>query len=264
MLVIIKKTYEQVSQEAARIIATAIKNKPNLVLGLATGSTPLGTYRELIRFHKEQEVDFSKVTTFNLDEYLGLNPDHPQSYHYFMHHNFFDHINIKSRNIHIPSGHMRRDYEEYCHKYEDDIRKVGGIDLQIVGIGKDGHIGFNEPTSSLGSRTRVKTLTAQTIDDNKRFFKAGEQVPECAITMGIGTILEARRILVLASGLNKAQAVVKAVEGPVTAMVTASALQLHRDVTIILDERAAGELHHKDYYKRVLQLTGTVTPARLW
>jgi glucosamine-6-phosphate deaminase len=264
MLVVIRDTHEEVSKETARIVAKAVRVKPNLTLGLATGGTPLAMYRELIRLHKEEGIDFSNIVTFNLDEYLGLPADHPQSYHYFMDTNFFQHVNINTKNIHIPDGTTQRDYEIYCEHYEDTIRQTGGIDLQILGIGQNGHIGFNEPTSSLASRTRVKTLTKQTVDDNRRFFREDEEVPQCAITMGIGTILEARRILLMASGVTKAKALASAIEGPITASITASALQLHRDVTIICDEGAAAELREKEYYQRVVEMTYKVTPDRLW
>ena len=169
-----------------------INSKPNAVLGLATGSTPLGVYRELARMHKADGLDFSQVATFNLDEYVGLTKDHPQSYHYFMHENLFKHINIPPQNIYIPSG-TTTNYRAFCAWFERRIKDVGGIDLQLLGIGSDGHIAFNEPSSSLGSRTRIKTLARQTIEDNARFFDRIEDVPAYAITMGVGTILEGRQ-----------------------------------------------------------------------
>lgn len=237
-------------QQAANIVAQTLNSKPNAVLGLATGSTPLGLYRELVRLHREEGLDFSYVTTFNLDEYVGLGREHPQSYHNFMHENLFKHINIPPQNVHIPSG-STDNYEAFCAWYESRIVECGGIDLQILGIGSDGHIAFNEPTSSLGSRTRIKTLAKQTIDDNARFFDTSDDVPIYAITMGVGTILDARRILMLASGDNKSDAIVKAIEGPVTSMITASALQLHQDVTCLLDKAAASQLKMLDYYEWV-------------
>jgi len=188
------------------------------------------------------------VTTFNLDEYVGLTRKHPQSYHYFMHENLFQHINIPKQNIHIPSG-TTENYEAFCAWYERRIVECGGIDLQILGIGSDGHIAFNEPTSSLGSRTRIKTLAKQTIDDNARFFDSSEDVPVYAITMGVGTILEAKKILLLANGEHKAEAVANTIEGPVCSMCTGSALQLHSDTMIIIDRPAAGELKMIDYYE---------------
>ena len=226
MEVIIKNTYEEMSKAAAEAVADVLNTKPNAVLGLATGSTPLGLYKELVRMHKDEGLDFSQVTTFNLDEYVGLTKDHPQSYHYFMHENLFKHINIPPQNVYIPSG-TTDNYAAFCTWYEQRIDECGGIDLQILGIGSDGHIAFNEPSSSLGSRTRIKTLARQTIEDNARFFDRIEDVPIYAITMGVGTILEARKIMLLANGENKAAAVAAAVEGPVTSMITASALQLH-------------------------------------
>jgi len=248
MEVIIKETYDLMSKAAAEAVASLINSKPNAVLGLATGSTPLGLYRELARMHKSDGLDFSQVTTFNLDEYVGLTKDHPQSYHYFMHENLFKHINIPPQNVYIPSG-TTTNYRAFCAWFERRIEEVGGIDLQLLGIGSDGHIAFNEPSSSLGSRTRIKTLARQTIEDNARFFDRIEDVPVYAITMGVGTILEARQILFLANGENKAAAVAAAVEGPVTSMITASALQLHPDTICYLDRPAAGKLKMIDYYE---------------
>ncbi|HPM84160.1 MAG TPA: glucosamine-6-phosphate deaminase [Candidatus Anammoximicrobium sp.] len=248
MEVIISKTYDELSKAAAKAVARTLNSKPNAVLGLATGSTPLGLYKELIRMHKEEGLDFSHVATFNLDEYVGLRPSHPQSYHYFMHENLFNHINIAPHNVHIPSA-TADNYRAFCESYEKSIAACGGIDLQVLGIGSDGHIGFNEPSSSLGSRTRMKTLTKQTLEDNARFFKEGEKVPIYAITMGVGTILEAKEIILLATGAGKAEAVAKAIEGPVTSMNTASALQLHREVTFYLDEAATGKLEMREYFE---------------
>ncbi len=248
MEIIVKDTVEEMSQTAARVVARTLNSKPNAVLGLATGSTPLGLYQELVRMHREGGLNFSQVTTFNLDEYAGLTQKHPQSYHYFMHENLFKHINIAKQNIFIPSG-TTDNYEAFCAWYEQRIVECGGIDLQILGIGSDGHIAFNEPSSSLGSRTRIKTLAKQTIDDNARFFDSPREVPVYAITMGVGTILEARRIVLLAHGKHKAEAVARAIEGPVTSMITASALQLHRDVMFIVDRDAASSLDNLDYYE---------------
>lgn len=248
MEIIVKDSVEEMSKCAARVVARALNAKPNAVLGLATGATPLGLYKELVRMHKDEGLDFSQVTSFNLDEYVGLTQNHPQSYHYFMHENFFKHINIPKQNIYIPSG-TTDNYEAFCSWYEQRIRDCGGIDLQLLGIGSDGHIAFNEPSSSLGSRTRIKTLAQQTIEDNARFFDTLDQVPIYAITMGVGTILEARKIILLASGKNKAGAVAAAVEGPVTSMITASALQLHRDTICVIDHEAASSLKMLDYYE---------------
>src|SRR6266487_3277246 len=210
------------SKVAARIVAEVLNTKPNAVLGMATGSTPLGLYQELVRLHKQEQLDFSRVTTFNLDEYVGLPVIHPQSYHYFMHEHFFQHVNIPRQNINIPSG-TTSNYPSFCQWYETRIAECGGIDIQILGIGSDGHIAFNEPGSSLTSRTRLKTLAKQTIDDNARFFSSRDEVPIYAITMGVGTIMEARKLLMLANGPKKAEAVALAVEGPVSSMITASA-----------------------------------------
>ena len=263
MLVVIKESAKEVGQEAARIVSNSLRANPKLVLGLATGSTPLGMYQELIALHKTNGLDFSQAVSFNLDEYLGLAPGDPQSFHFFMHSNFFDHVNFSPDKIHIPSGAFRKDYSAYCDEYERCIKQAGGIDLQILGIGRNGHIGFNEPNSSLASRTRLKELTQETIEDNRRFFPKGAEIPECAITMGIGTILETRRILILATGKSKAAAVAKAIEGPISSSVSASALQLHPDVVFIIDEDAAYALTQRDYYRRVLELTKKYTPEKL-
>jgi len=247
MEVVVLPNYEEMSRAAAQIVADVLNAKPNAVLGMATGSTPLGLYQELVRMHREEGLDFAQVTTFNLDEYVGLRPDHPQSYHYFMHENFFRHVNIAPGNIYIPSG-TTSNYRSFCEWYERRIQECGGIDVQILGIGSDGHIAFNEPGSSLSSRTRLKTLAKSTIDDNARFFARKEDVPIYAITMGVGTILEARKLVLLASGQNKAAAVAAMIEGPVTSMITASALQLHPDAKVFLDESAAGQLKMREYY----------------
>jgi glucosamine-6-phosphate deaminase len=264
MLVVLKRNREELEREAARIVASAVRWKPSLTLGLATGATTIGAYAELARMHRKEGLDFSQVVTFNLDEYLGLAANHSQSFHHFMHENFFRHVNVNPANIHIPDGTQRGNYEEYCASYEAAIRGAGGIDLQILGIGRNGHIGFNEPASSLASRTRLKALSQETLDDNRKYFAPGEDLPKCAITVGIGTILEARRIVLLAAGSSKAKAVAHAIEGPITASVTASALQLHPDVTFIVNEEAAAGLAQKDYYRRVLELTAQFTPSRLW
>ncbi len=248
MEVVIYRTYEEISMASAAVVADVINSKPNMVLGLATGSTPLGLYTELIRMHKEEGLDFSHVSTFNLDEYVGLSPDHPQSYHYFMHENLFKHINIEPQNVHVPSG-TTSNYHAFCQWYENRIEECGGIDLQVLGIGSDGHIAFNEPGSSLGSRTRIKTLSKETIDDNARFFDKREDVPIYAITMGVGTVLEARKLILLANGANKAKAITDAIENPVSSMCTASALQLHPDSTLFLDTDAASQLKMREYYE---------------
>jgi len=247
MQVIIKDNYDEMSEEAAQIIRDAIHLKPNLVLGLATGSTPIGTYKEMIRMYKEGELDFSKVATFNLDEYVGLPTTHEQSYHNFMHVNLFNHINISPANVHVPSG-IAKDFDKYCQWYEDEIKKAGGVDLQVLGIGSDGHIGFNEPGTSLASRTSIVTLTEETIDDNARFFDRKEDVPRFAITMGVGTIMEAQCCLLVANGEKKADPVSILVEGPITSQVTASVLQMHPNAIVIIDKAAASKLKRIDYY----------------
>jgi glucosamine-6-phosphate deaminase len=248
--VIILPEAQAASRRAARFVADLVRKQPNCVLGLATGGTPLLLYKELIRLHREEGLDFSGVTTFNLDEYVGLGPAHPQSYRHFMQANLFDHLNIDVNRTHVPDGRAL-DFEKYCAQYEQLIRDAGGIDLQILGVGSDGHIAFNEPGSSLGSRTRLKTLASETIRDNARFFGGEDKVPRLAVTMGVGTILESRRCLFLAFGANKAQAVRDTVEGPITAQVTASALQLHREVIGIFDEAAARLLVRHEYYSEV-------------
>ena len=263
MLLVLKPNDEELGREAARIVANAVRRNPFLRLGLATGSTTIGMYKELARLHRDEALDFSHVVTFNLDEYFSLSAAHPQSFHYFMREHFFAHVNIPESNIHIPDGAITGDYDQYCRAYEQSIRDAGGIDLQILGIGRNGHIGFNEPTSSLGSRTRLKVLTKETIEDNRKFFAPNEEIPQCAITMGIGTILEAKRILLLASGSAKADPIAQAIEGPVTASVTASALQHHPDVTFLVDQAAASQLKQQDYYRRVLEMTLRLTPDRL-
>ncbi len=250
MRVIVEPMADRVATRAARFVAELVRRHPRCVLGLATGSTPLGMYRELIRMHAEEQLDFSRVETFNLDEYVGLDPQHPQSYRRFMQENLFDRINIDVRNTHVPDGRAL-DFEAYCEQYERSIEEAGGIDLQVLGIGGDGHIAFNEPGSSLGSRTRLKTLAPETVRDNARFFGSEDQVPRMAITMGVGTILESRQCLLLACGSGKARAIRDTIEGPVTAQVTASALQLHRDVIAVLDEEAARLLERRDYYQEV-------------
>lgn len=241
MLVIIKSDYSEMSLEAAKQVASLIRKKPDCVIGFATGSTPLGLYKELIRRHKDEGLDFSKVISFNLDEYVGLPPAHDQSYHYFMWENMFKHVNINPTNVHIPMG-MAEDIDAFCEWYENKINEFGGIDLQILGIGGNGHIAFNEPGSSLGSRTRIKTLNEKTIKDNARFFKSIEEVPKFAITMGVGTIMEAKRLLLLANGKGKADAIKATVEGPIMARYPATIVQLHRYATVIVDKEAASKL----------------------
>jgi glucosamine-6-phosphate deaminase len=244
MLVLKVKDYEEMSKRVAGVIADEIRKKQDIVLGLATGETPLGLYKELIRMHKEEGLDFSKVTTFNLDEYVGLPSTHKESYHYFMQENLFRHINIDPRNVYIPDG-MVKDIPAYCKWYEEKIKEVGGIDIQILGIGRDGHIGFNEPGSSLGSRTRIKTLSKETIDDNARFFWGIDNVPKTAITAGIQTIMEAKLVILLASGRRKSEIVKLSVEGPVSSMVPASIIQFHPKAAVVIVQEAASLLTRK-------------------
>jgi len=241
MEVIIKEAPDEMSRLAAELIAEVIRRKPRAVLGLATGSTPLGTYKELIRLHKQEGLDFSRVITFNLDEYVGLAHDHPQSYHYFMWENLFKHINVNAKNVHIPDG-TAKDIPGFCRWYEEQIVKSGGLDVQLLGIGGNGHIAFNEPGSSLGSRTRVKTLDERTRQDNARFFRNMNEVPRYAITMGIGTIMDARQLVLLANGSGKADAITRTCEGPITAIVPATIVQLHPKATIIVDKPASVKL----------------------
>jgi len=252
MRVIVERDRDAVSRRAAEFVADLVREKPTCVLGLATGGTVLGMYAELARLHRDDGLDFSRVVSFNLDEYVGLGPTHPQSYRHFMQQHFFDHINIDIRNTHVPDGRAL-DFEAHCEQYEKMIKEEGGIDLQILGVGSDGHIAFNEPGSSLGSRTRLKTLAPETLVDNARFFPSLDDVPRLAVTMGVGTILESKRCLLIACGDAKAKAVRNTIEGPVTAQVTASALQLHREVVAILDEDAARLLERRDYYRHVEQ-----------
>jgi glucosamine-6-phosphate deaminase len=262
MRVIVETNQAGVSRKAADFVADLVRRRPTCVLGLATGGTPLGMYNELIRMHREEGLDFSRVVTFNLDEYVGLAGTHPQSYRHFMQHHFFDHVNIDPRDTHVPDGRAL-DFEAYCEQYEKMILEEGGIELQVLGIGSDGHIAFNEPGSSLGSRTRLKTLTSETVRDNARFFASEQEVPRLAITMGVGTILESRQCLLLACGESKARAVRDTIEGPITAQVTASALQLHRDVIAIVDEEAARLLERRDYYREVERLQAALKAGHL-
>ncbi len=265
MDVLIRNNYEEVSICAARIIAALVREKPDAVLGLATGSTPIGTYRELVRMHREEGLDFSGITTFNLDEYLGIGQDlskpyaEDQSYARFMWEELFRGVEIPLEQTHVPDG-LTEDPEAFCTWYEDAIRRAGGIDLQLLGIGRDGHWAFDEPGSSLASRTQVVVLTQQTLDDNWESFYCKtdckrEDMPHFAITMGVGTILEARHVLMLASGGKKADIVARALEGPVTSQITASAIQLHPGVaTVILDDAAAAKLARAGYYRHVERL----------
>lgn len=250
MEIIIKPTAAEAQQEAAKILAHQVRSKPESVLGLATGSTPIGVYALLVEWHRQGVLDFSRVATFNLDEYVGLGPEHPQSYREFMRRHLFAEINLRPERIHFLEGRAA-DIPAHCAAYEAAIREAGGIDLQLLGIGTDGHIGFNEPSSSLASRTRIKTLTPRTVQDNARFFGNVDDVPHHVITMGVGTIMDSRRCLLLAMGEGKADAVAGMVEGPVTANLPASVLQMHPSCTLVVDEAAAARLRRADYYRWV-------------
>lgn len=247
MRVIIKEDYDKCTKWTANYICAKINNfQPSqehpFVLGLPTGSTPLGVYQELIRLYEAGKVSFKYVVTFNMDEYVGLPPEHPQSYHYFMHDGFFSHIDINPRNIHILNG-MAEDTEKECRDYEEAIARYGKIHLFMGGVGADGHIAFNEPGSSLQSRTRIKTLTHDTISMNARFFEGDtERVPKQALTVGIGTITDAEEVMILATGYSKARAVRYAIEGSVNHIWTISALQMHPHAIIVCDEAATDEL----------------------
>ena len=239
-------------QHAAEVVAALLRRKSDAVLGLATGSTPEGLYAELVRRHREEGLSFAGVRTFNLDEYVGLPPEHPESYHSYMQRRLLGAVDLGTEKVHIPDG-MAADLEAECEAYEAAILQAGGIDLQVLGIGSDGHIGFNEPSSSLGSRTRIKTLTPETVEDNARFFDSPGEVPRHVLTMGVGTILEAREVLLLAFGEGKAPAVRAAVEGPLTASCPASVLQMHRRARVVLDDGAASQLERAGYYRWVFE-----------
>ncbi len=248
MEIIILKSADSVAAMAGELVAELLRVRPAAVLGLATGSTQLSLYRNLVEKYRVGDISFRNTTSFNLDEYLGVAAENPQSYRTYMNREFFDRIDIDKRNTFLPCCAEDENPRLVGPRYEQKIREAGGIDLQLMGIGYNGHIGFNEPSSSLRSRTRVKTLTKQTLKDNSRLFAKDEFQPKLAITMGIATIMDARRILLLATGTNKAEAVRKTVEGPVSAMCPASVLQMHERVTVLLDEAAAAELSNRDYY----------------
>ena len=247
MEIVICKNAKQASRMAADMISKTIAKNPKCVLGLATGSTPLGLYDALVDDYTAKKISFKNVKSWNLDEYLGLAGTHDQSYRYFMDKNLFDRVDIKKSNTHVLNG-LAKDAAAECRKHEEGIRKAGGIDIQVLGIGSDGHIAFNEPGSSLVSRTRVVSLTPGTIKDNARFFKKAADVPRQALSMGVGTIMEAKKIVLLAFGKNKAAAVAAAVEGGVSQFCTASALQMHNDAWFFIDEEAASKLRLKKYY----------------
>ena len=252
MEVLIRPTAADAVRLAARMIAETVRSKPACNLGLATGGTMEAVYADLVEMNRRGEVDFSQVTSFNLDEYVGLGPDHPNSYRHYMDFHLFDRVNIDKRRTHLPDG-LAKDEAAETAAYEEAIRAAGGIDLQLLGIGCDGHIAFNEPGCSLAGRTHVQLLTPATYEQNSGYFNPPESMPMRAFTLGVGTIMEARRTVLLITGKRKAEIAVRAIEGPVTAMVTASALQFHPDAVAILDEEAAALLGQKEYYRGVFE-----------
>ena len=235
------KDYEEMSRKAAGIVSAQIIMKPDCVLGLATGSTPVGLYKQLIEWYRNGDLDFSGVRTVNLDEYKGISRENDQSYYYFMHQNLFDHVNIPAENTHLPNG-MEPDSEKECRRYEELIQSMGSVDLQLLGIGHNGHIGFNEPADAFDKLVHCVNLTQSTIEANKRFFASAEEVPRQAYTMGIQTIMRSKKILIIANGEGKADIVRDAFFGPITPMVPASVLQLHNDVTLVADEAALSKI----------------------
>lgn len=235
------KDYEEMSRKAAGIVSAQIIMKPDCVLGLATGSTPVGLYKQLIEWYRNGDLDFSGVRTVNLDEYKGISRENDQSYYYFMHQNLFDHVNIPAGNTHLPDG-MEPDSEKECRRYEELIQSMGSVDLQLLGIGHNGHIGFNEPADAFDKLVHCVNLTQSTIEANKRFFASAKEVPRQAYTMGIQTIMRSKKILIIANGEGKADIVRDAFFGPITPMVPASVLQLHNDVTLVADEAALSKI----------------------
>ncbi len=252
MEVIIRPTTASAVKLTATILANALRAKPNAVLGLATGRTMEAVYSELAQMYRNEYLDFSLARTFNLDEYIGLGPENKNSYRYYMNYHLFNNINIDKRNTHLPNG-LAEDIESEGERYEQAIREAGGIDIQLLGIGRDGHIGFNEPLSSLASRTRAKSLTPETYAQNSPLFERPEDMPKRAMTMGVGTILDSRNVLMLVTGKEKAEILAAAVEGPVTSMISASALQLHPHAVVVVDEEAGALLKGREYYDWIFQ-----------
>ena len=248
MQVIICDNAEVVAKESADWVAAMVTQKPDAVLGLATGSTPIQLYRNLVERHQQEQLSFANISTFNLDEYYNIAPENPQSYRAFMNHNLFDHVDINKANTALPTCTIDQNPRQQGVAYEQAIAEAGGIDLQILGIGANGHIGFNEPTSSLSSRTRIKTLTKQTLKDNSRLFREDEEQPTMAMTMGIATIMDARYVLLMATGEHKAQAVKDMITGPMSAYCPASILQMHENAVILLDKAAASLLDEQAYF----------------
>lgn len=261
MEVIIQPDAGKAALLVARLIGDEVRANPRLVLGLATGRTMEPVYAEMVRMHREDGQDYSRCRTFNLDEYVGLGADHPNSYRRFMNEHLFSGINIDMRDTHLPDG-LAADLDAECAHYEQQIRECGGIGLQLLGIGVAGHIGFNEPLSALLSRTRLKALSPATMKQNAGLFPRPEDMPRRGITMGVGTILESRKCVLLATGSEKAEIVARAVEGPITAMVSASALQLHPSCRVIVDEAAASRLEGRDYYRWIFENEPEWAPYR--
>ena len=252
MEVILQPTPEAAAELLARLVAHDLRARPSLVLGLATGRTMESVYDRLARMHREDGLDFAAARTFNLDEYVGLSASDPHSYRHYMSEHLFRHVNVDLRNTHLPHGDAA-DLDAECRRYEELITHCGGIDVQLLGIGQTGHIGFNEPLSALRSRTRVKALSPVTVAQNASLFADPSKMPRRAITMGVGTILEARRVVLLATGAGKAEIIAKAVEGPITSMISATALQMHPRCTVIVDEAAAAKLQGVDYYRWIFE-----------
>ncbi len=249
---IIRPTAEVAAELVAQIIGRELRANPHLVLGLATGRTMESVYSKLVRMHREEKLDFSLCRTFNLDEYVGLPGTDRHSYRHYMNHHLFMQVNIDLRNTYLPDG-MAADFDAECARYEALIERFGGIDLQLLGIGRAGHLGFNEPLSALRSRTRVKALAPATLAQNAPLFEDASRMPRRAVTMGVGTILECRRCLLLATGAEKADIIARAVEGPITAMISATALQLHPRCTVVVDEAAASRLQGSEYYRWIFE-----------
>lgn len=252
MEVVIRPNVDAATDLVARVIARELRANPRLVMGLATGRTMEAVYARLVQMHREEGLDFSACHTFNLDEYVGLPGNHRDSYRHYMNRHFFLQVNINLQNTHLPNG-LTKNLKAECANYEKLIAQCGGIDLQLLGIGLNGHLGFNEPLSAFNSRTRVKVLSPVTREQNALLFQSPDHMPHRAITMGVGTILDCRRCLLLATGEDKVAIVAKAVEGPMTSMISATALQLHPDCTFILDEAAASRLKEKDYYHWIFE-----------
>jgi len=252
MEVIIRPDATEAAELTACLTAKALREKSDAVLGLATGRTMEWVYARLVTMHRQGELDFSRITTFNLDEYVGLAPEDEHSYRYYMNAHLFNNVNIDPVNTHLPNG-VAPNLDAECAAYEKLIEASGGIDFQLLGIGRSGHIGFNEPLSAMRSRTRVKALTPETVAQNGPLFGDPAQMPRRAMTMGVGTILDAKRCVLLATGSEKAEVIAKAVEGPITSMISASALQMHPHCTVIIDEAAAVHLQNREYYHWIFE-----------